>query len=57
MTVKEQHREIDQVEREKRRTNMDVNNKDAKLNRALEDIEKLKAQLREARMNEHGKND
>jgi len=34
-----------------------VSSKDAKLNRALEENEKLKAQLREARMNEQGKND
>lgn len=34
-----------------------MSSKDAKLNRALEENEKLKAQLREARMNEQGKND
>ena len=34
-----------------------MGNKDAKLNRALEEIEKLKLALREAKMNETGKNE
>lgn len=54
---KEQNREIDQVEREKRRQLQDVSSKDAKLNRALEELEKYKQQLREARMTEQGKSD
>ena len=40
--MREQNREIDQVERQNRKQNMDVSNKDAKLNRVLEENEKLK---------------
>ena len=40
--LKEQNREIDQVEREKKKQNVDVSSKDAKLNRALEENDKLK---------------
>ena len=35
----------------------DVSQKDAKLNRALEEIEKMKLQLKEAKANELNKND
>jgi hypothetical protein len=35
----------------------DVSSKDAKLNRALEELEKMKMQLREARAIEQGKNE
>mgnify|MGYP000976592347 CR=1 FL=1 len=35
---------------------MDVSNKDAKLNRVMEENEKLKQQLREAKLSEQGKN-
>ena len=31
--------------------------KDAKLNRALEELDKLRMQLKEAKLQEHGKND
>jgi len=55
--LKEQNREIDAVEREKRRQVQDVSSKDAKLNRALEELEKMKMQLREARAIEQGKNE
>ena len=55
--LKEQNREIDAVEREKRRQVQDVSSKDAKLNRALEELEKIKMQLREARAIEQGKNE
>ena len=40
------------VEREKRKQVQDVSSKDAKLNRALEELEKVKLQLREARVTE-----
>jgi hypothetical protein len=40
--LKEQNREIDNVEREKRKQVQDVSSKDAKLNRALEELEKMK---------------
>ena len=55
--LKEQNREIDTVEREKRKQVQDVSSKDAKLNRALEELEKMKLQLREARAIEQGKNE
>ena len=35
----------------------DQGNKDAKLNRALEEIEKLKLALRESKINESGRNE
>jgi hypothetical protein len=45
------------VEREKRKQNQDVSSKDAKLNRAVEELEKVKMQLREARVVEQGRNE
>mmetsp|Transcript_2489 Transcript_2489/g.3446 ORF Transcript_2489/g.3446 Transcript_2489/m.3446 type:complete len:116 (-) Transcript_2489:717-1064(-) len=48
---------MDAVEREKRRQQQEQGNKDAKLNRALEEIEKLKLALREAKINESGRSE
>jgi hypothetical protein len=45
------------VEREKRRQTQDATSKDVKLNRALEEVEKMKLQLREAKANEQGKSE
>ena len=56
-TLSESKKEIDATERDKRRQQQDVGNKDAKLNRALEEIEKYKLALRESKINETGKND
>ena len=51
------NKEIDATERDKRRQMQDQGNKDAKLNRALEEIEKLKLALRESKINESGRNE
>jgi len=55
--MKEQNREIDQVERDKRRQVQDASQKDAKLNRALEELDKMRLQLKDAKINEIGKNE
>ena len=54
-TLAENSREIDVTEREKRRQTQEQSQKDAKLNRALEEVEKLKLALRESKMNETGR--
>ena len=56
-TIAESNREVDAAEREKRRQQQDQGNKDAKLNRALEEIEKLKLALRESKINESGRSE
>ena len=55
--MQEQNKEIEAGERDKKKTFQDVSNKDAKLNRALEEIEKMKVQLRDARANEASKSE
>lgn len=40
-----------------KRSEKDQSNKEAKLNRALEEVEKLKLQLREAKIEEVSKNE
>lgn len=50
--LKEQNREIDAVERQNRKQNMDNSSKEAKLNRLVEENDKLKQQLREAKLSE-----
>jgi hypothetical protein len=50
--MKEQNKEIDAVERHSKKQNMDNSNKDAKVNRIVEENDKLKQQLREAKLNE-----
>ena len=50
--IAESNKEIDATEREKRNQQKDVGTKDAKLNRAQEEIEKLKLALRESKMND-----
>ena len=48
---------MDAGEREKKKVIQDQNSKDAKLNRAIEELEKYKLQLKEAKINESSKND
>ena len=55
--MKERARELDSGEFELRKNAQDQGNKEAKLNRALEEVEKLKLQLREAKIEETGKNE
>lgn len=55
--VKERGRELDTGEIEMKRTEKDQSSKEAKLNRALEEVEKLKLQLREAKIEEVSKNE
>mmetsp|Transcript_4186 Transcript_4186/g.7101 ORF Transcript_4186/g.7101 Transcript_4186/m.7101 type:complete len:114 (-) Transcript_4186:25-366(-) len=45
------------IEREKRRQVQDVTSKDSKLNRATEELEKMRMQLREAKATELGRNE
>ena len=56
-SLKEQNRDIDHGELEIKKATQEQGNKEAKLNRALEEVEKLKLQLREAKMDEAGKNE
>lgn len=51
------NKEIDAGEREKKKVVQDHSSKDAKLNRALEELEKYKIQLKEAKANEMNKNE
>lgn len=53
--LRDQLKEVDASEREKRRTGIVQGGADAKLNRALEEIEKYKLQLRDAKLAETGK--
>lgn len=55
--LRRQERDLDAAEREKRKSNQDAGGKDAKLNRALEELERMRMQLREAKMNEQGKSE
>ena len=55
--MKDQHRELDVGELEIRKQAQDTSSKEAKLNRALEEVEKLKLQLRESKMDETSKNE
>lgn len=48
---------MDQAERDKRRQYQDGGQKDAKLNRALEELERARNQLRETRVTEQGKSE
>ena len=48
---------MDSGELEMKRNAQDQGNKEAKLNRALEEVEKLKLQLREAKIEETSKNE
>jgi len=48
---------LDSGELEMKRNAQDQGNKEAKLNRALEEVEKLKLQLREAKIEETSKNE
>ena len=56
-TLTEQNREIEMGEREKKKTVQDQNQKDVKINRALEEVEKYKVMLKEAKATELGKSD
>ena len=55
--LQETNKELEAGERDKKKTNQDVSTKDAKLNRAMEEIEKMKIQLKEAKANELNKNE
>ena len=55
--LKDRARELDSGELENKRNAQDQGNKEAKLNRALEEAEKLKLQLREAKIEETSKNE
>ena len=57
MELKQHNRELDQAERDKRKQMADVGNKDLKLNKALEELDRVKGQLREAKVNEQGKSE
>ena len=56
-TLADSNKEIDVQERDKRRLNQEQGNKEAKMNRAMEEIEKLKLALRESKMNETGRSE
>ena len=56
-SMKDQNRDLDHGELEMRKASQEQGNKEAKLNRALEEVEKLKLQLREAKIDEAGKNE
>ena len=51
-TLQDVNKEMDAGEREKKKNVQDQSSKDAKLNRALEELEKYKLQLKEAKANE-----
>ena len=55
--LQDQNKELDAGEREKRRQQQDQGTKEAKLNRALEELEKYKLALKEAKMSETAKNE
>lgn len=55
--LREQIKEVDASERDKRKQTVVQGGAEAKLNRALEEIEKYKLQLRDAKISETGKND
>jgi hypothetical protein len=55
--LKDRSREVGTGEVEIKRSEKDQSNKEAKLNRALEEVEKLKLQLREAKIEEVSKNE
>ena len=55
--MKDRSREVGTGEVEIKRSEKDQSNKEAKLNRALEEVEKLKLQLREAKIEEVSKNE
>jgi hypothetical protein len=55
--LKERGRELDTGEIEIKKNEKDVSTKEAKLNRALEEVEKLKLQLRESKIEEVSKNE
>ncbi len=55
--IADQNKELDAGEREKKKVVNDQGSKDAKLNRAIEELEKYKVQLKEAKVNEASKNE
>ena len=57
LDLRQQNRDLDQAEREKRKQAMDGGSKDAKLNRALEELDRVRMQLREAKMSDQGKSE
>ncbi|CDW88177.1 UNKNOWN [Stylonychia lemnae] len=56
-SLQEQNKELDAIERDKKKTGQEVGTKDAKLNRAIEELEKYKLQLKEAKASEVSKSD
>lgn len=48
-SLAEYNKEMEAGEREKKKNNNDLGTKDAKLNRAIEEMEKYKLQLKEAK--------
>ena len=55
--MKDQNRELEGGEIEMKKHAQDTSSKEAKLNRALEEVEKLKLLLRESKMDETSKNE
>ena len=53
----DQSKDIDAGERDKRRNAQEQGTKEAKLNRALEELEKYKLALKEAKLNDGAKNE
>ena len=56
-TVADQSKELEAGEREKRKAFQDQGARDVKLNRAIEELEKYKSQLKEAKVTEVSKSD
>eukprot|EP00347_Sterkiella_histriomuscorum_P016345 403353547 len=56
-SLQEQNKELDLIERDKKKTVQEGGSKDAKLNRAIEELEKYKIQWKEAKATEISKSD
>ena len=53
----ELQREVEAAKRDKKKTVQDSSTKDVKLNRVIEELERYKIQLKEAKANESQKNE
>ena len=56
-TINDQQKDLEAQEREKRKNFQDQGARDVKLNRAIEELEKYKGQLKEAKVTELSKSD